>query len=199
MSTSSHSDFSLLVVDDDPVCRELLGAVLKSKGFKATCVADAQTGLNLLNRERFDLIILDNEMPNLSGLDMLKMIRADVRFRSTPVLILTVTTSKPIVLDAIKLGVCGYISKKSFLLERILEKIQSILNSRAAGNGPATAAENAPAPAAEAKVPRDPPDSQVARLSRAILGPETPPTTSATPATPIAMPTQHQPPKTAAA
>jgi HD-like signal output (HDOD) protein len=117
----------------------------------------------MLAGHTIDLLILDNEMPRVSGLAVLRKLRVDNRYKKLPVLMLTVTTARDVVVQAMRLGVCGYILKAGFSIDDILSRIDHILQSTQASAGP-------------------PENPEIARVSAAILGPEGAPTvTSAAP------------------
>ena len=65
----------ILVIDDDKNIRRLYQAELTQAGFKVDCVSDAQEALNRVKPSRFDLAIVDIEMPGMSGLELLKELR----------------------------------------------------------------------------------------------------------------------------
>src|SRR5580698_10179523 len=72
---------TILVVEDEPKMRRLLELQLGDEGFDARSAADAESGLQLLNREKFDLIVTDFKLPGMNGLEFLqaaKRANADV-------------------------------------------------------------------------------------------------------------------------
>jgi DNA-binding response OmpR family regulator len=77
----------ILIVDDTVVCRTILSLLLTQQGHKVTVAEDGHVALNDLKAEKFDLIILDNMMPNLSGLEVLQAIRKD--HNACPVIIIS--------------------------------------------------------------------------------------------------------------
>jgi DNA-binding NtrC family response regulator len=64
-----------LIVDDSEVCRAVLAILLKNTGFEVTSVVDGREALTKLREEKFDLVLLDNEMPELGGLETLAALR----------------------------------------------------------------------------------------------------------------------------
>jgi DNA-binding response OmpR family regulator len=66
----------ILVVDDDPGLRTMLKTVLGSAGYRISCAEDGEEGWHALCANRFDALITDHEMPRLTGLDLLRRVRA---------------------------------------------------------------------------------------------------------------------------
>lgn len=97
--------------------RELLGAYLRRLGFKEIIEAsDGQEAYQVLidfkNRGlNIDLIISDWNMPNMNGLDLLKLIRANHSWSKLPFLLVTTESEKPKVVEAIQSGVTNYMVK----------------------------------------------------------------------------------------
>ena len=107
----------ILIVDDMQSLRELLGAYLRRLGFKEIIEAsDGQEAYQVLidfkNRGlNIDLIISDWNMPNMNGLDLLKLIRANHSWSKLPFLLVTTESEKPKVVEAIQSGVTNYMVK----------------------------------------------------------------------------------------
>ena len=80
----------ILAVDDDPITLRALRQVLLHKGFEVQEAADGEGALELLERESFDLVILDVALPGISGFDVCRKIRASERTADVPVIFLTV-------------------------------------------------------------------------------------------------------------
>jgi two-component system chemotaxis response regulator CheY len=102
----------ILVVDDMLSMRKVTCHILNSLGYKN--VAHAETGqkaLKKLNNGTFDFVITDWNMPGMSGLDLLKFIRASPQLSDLPVLMITTESSRSQILDAAKAGVNSYIMK----------------------------------------------------------------------------------------
>jgi two-component system chemotaxis response regulator CheY len=104
----------VLIADDMLHIRKMVSAVCKELGFNdLTEVSDgAQAWSQLLSAEEpFGLVISDWMMPNLTGLELLKKVRADQKLASTPFILLTAETEQNRILDAVKAGVSTYIIK----------------------------------------------------------------------------------------
>ncbi|MBA3891483.1 MAG: response regulator [Gemmatimonadaceae bacterium] len=78
----------VLVADDDPATLAALKAILVGAGLDVVTIADPLQVLSTLQAERFDLLILDREMPHLGGLELCRVLRSDPRWHGLPILIL---------------------------------------------------------------------------------------------------------------
>lgn len=108
----ADTGMKILVVDDSPTIRELTKIFLKELNF--TNVDEADDGLNALEKlksEGFDLVITDWNMPRLSGLELLKAIRADDTMKKISVLMVTSVAEKENVVQAIQAGIDDYVIK----------------------------------------------------------------------------------------
>lgn len=104
----------VLVVDDMLTMRKIVSKTLKELGFSdITEAADGQKAWEAIQASAapFGLVISDWNMPNCSGLDLLKRVRADGRFKHTPFVLLTAESESHQVMEAVKAGVDNYIVK----------------------------------------------------------------------------------------
>ena len=102
----------ILVVEDDPITRKQLRALLLRMGAKKVdLAADGNIGWAMLKDSEYDLIISDWHMPNRDGLQLLKAVRSDHAFDGIPFVMLTAETEKNSILTAVEAGVNGYIIK----------------------------------------------------------------------------------------
>lgn len=101
----------MLVVDDDPVMRELAAARLGEAGFEAGAASNGAEGLELARAEHFDLVITDVDMPAMSGFDLTRALRADPDLSSTPVIVIT-GSERPEAVDlAFAAGATSFLAK----------------------------------------------------------------------------------------
>jgi CheY-like chemotaxis protein len=99
----------VLVVDDDPMFRELLAIHLRNAGYEVQAAADAVEAGHALLRERVDILIVDVNMPHLDGFEFVEALRADSATRDIPVIFLT--TAEEGELRGKVLGAVGYVPK----------------------------------------------------------------------------------------
>jgi PAS domain S-box-containing protein len=99
---------TVLVVDDDPNVRTLLGRSLNQEGFRVETAADGETGLRLARELRPDIITLDVLMPVLDGWSVLTALKSDHALSEIPVVMITVVDDRPM---GFALGVSEYLTK----------------------------------------------------------------------------------------
>ena len=103
--------FSLLVVDDNESNRDALSRRLQRRGFQITVAATGAEALSLLERNHFDLILLDVMMPGLNGLEVLQIIRQTHPATTLPVIMATAKDESQDVVRALELGANDYVTK----------------------------------------------------------------------------------------
>lgn len=132
------TSIKILVLDDMPTIRDLVKKQLRDMGYKNIVMGeDGVVGWQLINDaidagSPFDLIISDWMMPNMKGLEVLKLVRAHPRIEKTPFILLTSESERDQVTEAVLAGVSNYIVKpfspKSFeeKLRAVWKKINGI-------------------------------------------------------------------------
>ncbi|OPL15969.1 MAG: histidine kinase [delta proteobacterium MLS_D] len=116
----------VLVVDDFSTMRKVIRNLLKQLGYENIVEAeDGVAALEVLRSQKIDFVISDWNMPNMSGLELLKQVRADGSLSKTPFLMVTAETLKDNVVEAVKAGVDNYIVKP-FTADVLSEKIGQI-------------------------------------------------------------------------
>ncbi len=108
-ATSTPPRPLLLLVDDDPQIRQLLGDIGTREGFEILEAADGAAALQMLARRHMDLVLLDLHMPRVNGLDVLRAVRAGGT--SSQIALMSGATSVEDAVEAIKLGATEYFSK----------------------------------------------------------------------------------------
>jgi diguanylate cyclase (GGDEF)-like protein/PAS domain S-box-containing protein len=105
------SGASILVVDDNELNRDAFACLLRLQQYEVESAGDGQEALSLIHTRGFDLVVLDVEMPGLSGLEVLTQIRACRNQTELPVIMLTARTHGPDVVEAFTLGANDYLTK----------------------------------------------------------------------------------------
>jgi CheY-like chemotaxis protein len=110
------SPFRILVVEDEPVIRELVRSLLSESECEVETAPNAADGLKLARTQTYDLVLLDVVLPptgsiQLDGVAVCRMLRADPRNAKTPIYMLTAKAKKADVEVAMKAGANGYIHK----------------------------------------------------------------------------------------
>lgn len=125
----ADTNLKFLVVDDFSTMRRIVRNLLKELGF--TNVDEAEDGIVALAKLRsssFDFVVSDWNMPNMTGLDLLKEIRADANLKHLPVLMVTAEAKKENIVSAAQAGASGYVVKP-FTAATLEEKLNKIFQA----------------------------------------------------------------------
>ena len=119
-------DTKFLVVDDFSTMRRIVRNLLKELGFAN--VQEAEDGVEALNKlrgEKYDFVVSDWNMPNMTGIELLRAIRADAGLKHPPVLMVTAEAKKENIIEAAQAGASGYVVKP-FTAATLDEKLKKI-------------------------------------------------------------------------
>jgi two-component system chemotaxis response regulator CheY len=131
----SDPAMKFLVVDDFSTMRRIVRNLLKELGYtNAEEAEDGVVALNMLRANKFDFVVSDWNMPNMTGIELLKSIRADASLKALPVLMITAEARKENIIEAAQAGANGYIVKPftAATLDEKLTKIFKNLEKKAA-------------------------------------------------------------------
>ena len=124
----ADKDMQILIVDDASTARRLLKNILNQLGFKNIIEADdGTTAMVKLASEKIDLVVTDWNMPKMTGIELLKNIRADPNLKSIPVLMIIVEAIQVNIIAAVKAGVSDYVVYP-FNAETLEKKIERIFH-----------------------------------------------------------------------
>ena len=115
--------FHILVVDDEPVQREMVGGFLKKQGFEVIAADGAERALELFRQDAFDLVLTDQKMVNMSGLELLQAVHTINP--ETPVILITAFGTIEAAVAALKQGATDYLTKP-LNLEELLYRIRKV-------------------------------------------------------------------------
>lgn len=116
----------ILIVDDFSTMRRIIKNLLRDLGFTNTHEADdGLTALPLLKAGDFDFLVTDWNMPGMTGIELLKQVRADDKLSSLPILMVTAEAKRDQIIEAAQAGVNGYVVKP-FTAQALKEKIDKI-------------------------------------------------------------------------
>jgi two-component system, sensor histidine kinase RpfC len=116
----------VLVADDNPTNREVIGKILERGGHAVTVVDDGEQALDAIEREAFDALILDRNMPGIGGLEALQALRLMTRGRARlPVIMLSADATSEAKREALEAGADSFLPKPVEAL-RLLEEIQTL-------------------------------------------------------------------------
>ncbi len=120
----------VLVVDDFSTMRRIVKNTLRQIGF--TNIEEAEDGQKAYDRlivERFDFVVSDWNMPNMTGIDLLRKVRATPQIKDIPFLMVTAEAKQENIVEAIKAGVSNYIVKP-FTVATLDEKVKKIFKEK---------------------------------------------------------------------
>jgi two-component system chemotaxis response regulator CheY len=119
-------NMKILVVDDMSTMRRIVRNILKQLGFNSIGEAeDGNQALDKLRQEKYGLVVSDWNMPGMSGIELLRAIRADSALKDIPVLMVTAEAKKDNIVEAVTAGVSNYIVKP-FTAEILQDKMAKI-------------------------------------------------------------------------
>lgn len=118
----------ILVIEDEATLQKALNEVLTGEGYQVFSATDGQKGLELVQEEKPDLILLDIIMPKMDGFEVLKRIKEDDAISQIPIIILTNLSDVNDIQKALDLGATTYLVKADFHIEDVLKKIEKVLN-----------------------------------------------------------------------
>ena len=121
-----HSVASILVIEDSASDRMFIQRVLEKKGHSVFIADDGEIGLNIIYRNKIDLIILDYILPGMNGLKIGHILKADARTKNIPIIFLTVVESAEAVLGCYEFGADAYLHKPVGAKE-LLGQVEMIL------------------------------------------------------------------------
>ena len=120
-------NMNILIVDDFSTMRRIVRNLLKQLSFNNVDEAeDGDVALEKLKNGSYDFVITDWNMPNMTGIELLKAVRSDAEISATPFLMVTAEALQDNVIAAVKAGVSNYIVKP-FTAEVLSEKIGKII------------------------------------------------------------------------
>ncbi|PXX38829.1 chemotaxis protein CheY [Aquitalea sp. FJL05] len=124
-------NIKFLVVDDFSTMRRIVRNLLKELGFTNIDEAeDGQVALHKLKSQNFDFIVSDWNMPNMTGIELLKAVRADQQIKHLPFMMITAEAKRENIVEAAMAGASGYIVKPftAATLEEKMNKIFQTMN-----------------------------------------------------------------------
>ncbi len=122
----------VLIADDEPDLREILGIVLEAEGFKVLEADNGEEALALVKQQRPDIMIVDYMMPVMTGPELCKAVKQDIFLRHVPIIMLTGKKEVQDKVEGINAGADDYVIKP-FEPEELLARVQMVLRRTAQG------------------------------------------------------------------
>lgn len=117
---------TILAVDDSASIRQMVAFTLKGAGYEVTEAVDGQDGVNKSKSKTFDLILTDQNMPNMDGLTLIKTLRASPNYKSTPILMLTTESGDAMKSQGKAAGATGWLVKP-FDPQKLLDVVKKVI------------------------------------------------------------------------
>src|SRR6185312_15603922 len=117
----------VLVVDDEESIREFLEIMLRKEGYEVTCAEDGQKALDLIKKKSIDLVISDLQMPNMTGIELLRNVRD--QYPEMLFMMITAFGTTETAVEAMKMGAYDYITKP-FKIDEVRIVIGNALRSK---------------------------------------------------------------------
>src|SRR5262249_25579689 len=135
---------SLLVVDDSKLGREMLATQLERQGYQVVSVANGKEALELIRQQAFDLVLLDVEMPEMNGLELLAVIRGKYSVADLPVIMVTGRDQTEDMVAPLRRGATDY-TVKPFTFPVVRARVKTQLAMKKVRAGAAVAPPPTPA------------------------------------------------------
>ena len=119
---------SILIVEDEQAIANLIDINLSDEGYRCTCAYDGKQGADLIEKESYDLILLDIMLPEINGYELLEYVKPT----GTPVIFMTAMGAVPDRIKGLKLGADDYLVKP-FQIGELLARVEAVL--RRSGKG----------------------------------------------------------------
>jgi CheY-like chemotaxis protein len=119
----------ILVVEDDEAVGDLIATVLNEvPGWSATVAADAAAARSTLQQVEIKVVVLDINLPGITGLELLPLLRADPAWRDPPVILMSANDQQPGIREAVSGGFAATFLAKPLDLDALVEAIQTALD-----------------------------------------------------------------------
>jgi len=119
---------TILIVDDEPIIRELFQRVLEHEGHTIITAGNGREALEAVRRQVPDLILLDLNMPLMDGISFLRLLRRHLDWSKVPVVVMSAMADKHNISNAGSLGVRDYMLKAGFTLGSLRNRIAKYLD-----------------------------------------------------------------------
>jgi len=124
MSVRRERTLSILVVEDDHAVAELMRELLNGvPGWGATVVHDASAACEVFRNVRIEALVVDVNLPGISGIELLRILRKDASWHEPPVLMVSANPEQPAVRDALRTGLVTHFLSKPFDVDDLITEL----------------------------------------------------------------------------
>lgn len=117
----------ILFIEDESVLQKTVGIALKDEGYKVISATDGESGFNLAESQKPDLILLDIVLPKINGFEVLRKLKENPKTKDVPVIILTNLERVADIDKALEAGATTYLIKVDYSLDEIVKKVKKAL------------------------------------------------------------------------
>jgi DNA-binding response OmpR family regulator len=119
---------AVLIIEDDPLVRQFVELVLSQAGYNVSSVATGELGIRALQQSRWDLVLLDIQLPDMTGVELLRLLRRYQKIKAT-VMMMTAKGDLATVRGAMDAGADGYLVKP-FTPDDLTRRVEAMLNPK---------------------------------------------------------------------
>lgn len=134
----------ILIIEDEVFIAEIYSRELSKAGFTVSTASDGLTGLEALEKDHYDLLLLDILLPNMHGLEVLRQWKVKHPIEKMAVLLLTNLGQDEVIKEAFALGANGFLIKASYTPKQVVSEVVNVLNGQPVGGTPQTPSPAAP-------------------------------------------------------
>jgi len=124
---AKEKKIKIILIEDDSFLVEMYSTKFELEGFEVISAEDGKKGLEMVKKEKPDIILLDILMPQMDGFAVLDALKKDKEMADTPVILLTNLGQKEDVKKGFEKGAVGYLIKAHFMPSEVVDKIKKIL------------------------------------------------------------------------
>lgn len=117
----------IVFVEDELGLQKAVSQLLKQEGFEVFSATDGEQGMELILKEKPDLVILDLILPKIPGVEILRRIKENPETKTIPVIILTNVEDLEKIRETAEMDIKGYLVKSEYTLNEVVEKVKQIL------------------------------------------------------------------------
>jgi len=126
MQQATAQTLSILVVEDDEAVAELVRAVLNDVvGWGTTVVHNAAAAREVFRHVRIEVLVLDVNLPGISGLELLVLLRQDPHWNEPPIILMSADANQEMIADAVRSGLVTAFLRKPFDVDQLVQEIQA--------------------------------------------------------------------------
>lgn len=120
----------ILLIDDDEALLTIFGTALKKADFAVVTASDGQSGIDKAKSDTFDLILIDQILPDMRGNDIVKTLKAEEKTKNTPLIILSNFGQNELIQEAMNAGAVEYILKYQIEPADLVAKVKEVLTHK---------------------------------------------------------------------